>query len=189
MSPCFDHIQKFSFPVVRLKYPALDRFHTDWYDSKAFTTFVFLDQWDVGEIFSSSVDFPGLFSGVLESLWREDRMYWQCISLCLCLPWVLHLLYSSLHVLTPFFTLAFGKLSELSCAILSSLFSQAACVVLTLLSCKAFFLLFVFGVFFLSFAIPHVWFFCCCCFSAFIFKSCTEGKMLVLGKCKQTLHV
>lgn len=106
----------------------------------------FLDQCGVGGIFSSSMNLLVLFSGVLESPWREGRMYWQCISLCLCLPRDLHLLYSSLHVLTPFFTLAFGKLSGLSCAILSSLFSQAACVVLTLLSYKDF-LIFHFGFF------------------------------------------
>lgn len=113
---------------------------------------VFLDQCGIGGIFSSSMNSLVLFSGVLESPWREGRMYWQCISLCLCLPRDLHLLYSSLHVLTPFFTLAFGKLSGLSCAILSSLFSQAACVVLTLLSYKDF-LIFHFGFFFFFFSL------------------------------------
>lgn len=141
-----------------------------------------------GGIFISSMNLLVLSSSVLERPWREGRMYWQCFSLCLCLPWVLCFLYSSLHVLTPFFTLVFGKLSGLSCAILSSLFSQATCVVLTLLSCEGF-LLFLFGVFFIFFSTPH---FCFCLFfpfSAFIFECCAKGKLLILGKCNQNLHV
>lgn len=38
-APCFDHIQKsycLAVSVVGPRYPALDRFHTDCYDSKAF---------------------------------------------------------------------------------------------------------------------------------------------------------
>lgn len=83
-----------------------------------------------------------------------------------------------------FFYSCFWKAIRTFCAILSSLFSQAACVVLTLLSCKAF-LLNLFGVFFLSFSMPPCFF----SFSAFIFKCLTEEKLLTLGKRKQTLHI
>lgn len=186
-SPCFDHKQKFPCPavsVVGLRYPVLDRFHTDSSFKGISPPAVFLDQRGVGGIFSSSKNSLVLFSGVPESPRREGRIYWQCISLCLCLPWVLSLLYSSLHVLTPFFYSCFWKAIR-TCAILSSLFSQAACVVLTSLSCKAF-LLFLFGIFFLSFSILPCFFFFS---SALIFKCHTERKLLALGKHKQTLHV
>lgn len=162
----------------------MDRFHTDSSFKGISPPAVFLDQRGVGGIFSSSKNSLVLFSGVPESPRREGRIYWQCISLCLCLPWVLSLLYSSLHVLTPFFYSCFWKAIR-TCAILSSLFSQAACVVLTSLSCKAF-LLFLFGIFFLSFSILPCFFFFS---SALIFKCHTERKLLALGKHKQTLHV
>lgn len=142
--------------VVGSRYPALGKFHRVLWVKGILSPAVFLDQRGVHGIFFFLSELVPFSWCPWKPLKRRQNVLAICFSLSVLAMGSLLALFISACFNASFFTLAFGKLSGLSCVILNSLFSQAACVVLTLLSCKDF-LLSLLEVFFFPFYYPP-WF-------------------------------